>query len=114
MPQFDVAPDALSYNTMIKLCCKIGRKDLLLFVLERILQLGIPFCVTTLQALVSAYVEFGDLETAEKLVQAMREQRRDICWVLRECSNLEYSSGNESDYDSNNDSNNDEDENCVF
>ncbi|WVY97395.1 hypothetical protein V8G54_029546 [Vigna mungo] len=111
MPQFDVAPDALSYNTMMKLCCKIGRKDLLLFILERVLQLGIPFCVTTLQSLVSAYVEFGDLETAEKLVQAMREQRRDICRVLRECSNLEYLSGNESDYDN---SNNDEDEDCVF
>ncbi|CAJ1968463.1 unnamed protein product [Sphenostylis stenocarpa] len=110
MPQFDVVPDALSYNTMMKLCCKIGRKDLLLFVLERVLQLGIPFCVTTLQSLVSAYVEFGDLDTAEKLVQAMREQRRDICRVLRECSNLEDLSGNESDCDSNNDN----DEDCVF
>ncbi|KAK7373448.1 hypothetical protein VNO80_06855 [Phaseolus coccineus] len=63
-----------------------------------------------MKSLVSAYVEFGDLETAEKLVQAMREQRRDICWVLREFTNLEYSSGNESDYYSNND----EDEDCVF
>nr|KYP43927.1 hypothetical protein KK1_034609 [Cajanus cajan] len=84
MPQFNVEPDALSYNTMMKLCVRVGRKDLLVFVLERVLQLGIPLCVTTLQSLVSAYVEFGDLETAEKLVQAMREQRRDICRVLRD------------------------------
>ncbi|KAG4996144.1 hypothetical protein JHK85_027583 [Glycine max] len=111
MPQFNVAPDALSYNTMIKLCCRIGRKDLLVFVLERVLQLEIPFCVTTLQSLVSAYVEFGDLETAEKLVQAMREERRDICRVLKECSNLEYSSGNESSDDDDDD---DDDNDCIF
>lgn len=103
MPQFNVEPDALSYNTMMKLCVRVGRKDLLVFVLERVLQLGIPLCVTTLQSLVSAYVEFGDLETAEKLVQAMREQRRDICRVLREC-NLD-----EEDNDNDND-----DEDCVF
>ncbi|XP_020238122.1 pentatricopeptide repeat-containing protein At3g09650, chloroplastic [Cajanus cajan] len=103
MPQFNVEPDALSYNTMMKLCVRVGRKDLLVFVLERVLQLGIPLCVTTLQSLVSAYVEFGDLETAEKLVQAMREQRRDICRVLRDC-NLD-----EEDNDNDND-----DEDCVF
>jgi len=26
MPQFDVAPNALSYNTMMTLCCKISVK----------------------------------------------------------------------------------------
>ncbi|KAL2323293.1 hypothetical protein Fmac_027672 [Flemingia macrophylla] len=101
MPRFNVEPDALSYNTMMKLCCGVGRKDLLVFVLERVLLLGIPLCVTTLQSLVSAYVELGDLETAEKLVQAMREKRRDICRVLREC-NLD-------DQDNDND-----DDDCVF
>lgn len=110
MPKFNVAPDALSYNTMMKLCCRVGRKDLLVFVLERVLQLEIPLCVTTLQSLVSAYVEFGDLDTAEKLVQAMREQRRDICRLLRECSNLD---GNDSDNDDN-DGDDDEEEDCVF
>ncbi|KAK7393588.1 hypothetical protein VNO78_22146 [Psophocarpus tetragonolobus] len=114
MPQFSVAPDALSYNTMMKLCCRVARKDLLVFVLERVLQLEIPFCMTTLQSLVSAYVEFGDLETAEKLVQAMREQRRDICRVLRECSNLEYLGGNESNNDDEEEEEEEEEEDCVF
>lgn len=111
MPQWNVAPDALSYNTMMKLCCRVGRKDLLVFVLERVLQLGIPLCVTTLHSLVSAYVEFGDLDTAEKLVQAMREQRRDICRVLRECSNLEYMGGNSDDNDEEVE---EKEEDCVF
>ncbi|XP_027365309.1 pentatricopeptide repeat-containing protein At3g09650, chloroplastic [Abrus precatorius] len=98
MPQFNVEPDALSYNTLMKLCVKIDRKDLLVFILERVLQLGIPLCITTLHSLVSAYVEFGDLEIAEKVVQAMREQRKDLCKLLRE-SNLEYSSENDNDND---------------
>ncbi|KAK7267608.1 hypothetical protein RIF29_20286 [Crotalaria pallida] len=83
MPQWGVVPDALSYNILIKLCCRIDRKDLLVFVLERILELGIPLCMTTLHSLVAAYVDFGDLETAEKMVQSMREQRRDLCKILR-------------------------------
>ncbi|KAI9122411.1 hypothetical protein K1719_007100 [Acacia pycnantha] len=84
MPQYGVEPDALTYNVMIKLCCKTDRKDLLVFVLERILEVGIPPCMTTLHSLVSAYVGLGDLKTAEKLVQAMREQRTDLCKILRE------------------------------
>jgi len=102
MPQFDVAFDTLSYNIMMKLCCKIGRNYLFLFVLKRVFQLGIPFCVTALEPFVFAYVEFGDLEIAKKLFQIMRKQIRDICWVLRNCSNLEDLNGNESDYDNNN------------
>lgn len=84
MPRYGVQPDALTYNIMIKLCCKTDRKYLLVFVLERILELGIPLCMTTLHSLVAAYVGFGDLDTAEKLVQAMRDQRRDLCKILRE------------------------------
>ncbi|XP_028775179.1 pentatricopeptide repeat-containing protein At3g09650, chloroplastic [Neltuma alba] len=83
MPHHGVEPDALTYNVMIKLCCKTDRKDLLVFVLERILEVGIPPCMTTLHSLVAAYVGFGDLKTAEKLVQAMREQRTDLCKILR-------------------------------
>ena len=89
MPQFIIASDTLSYNIMIKLCCRIGRNFFLLFVLKRVFQLGIPFCVTALEPFVSAYIEFGDLEIAKKLFQIMRKQMRDICWVLRNCSNLE-------------------------
>jgi len=90
MPGFGVVPDSLSYNIVMKLCCGNGRKDLLVFVLERILQLNIPLCMTTLHSLVAAYVDFNDLETAEKIVQAMREKRRDLCRILRE-SNSQYS-----------------------
>ncbi|KAM7255299.1 hypothetical protein ACFE04_020540 [Oxalis oulophora] len=84
MCSFSVEPDAWTYNVMIKLCARAERKDLLVFVLERILEKEIPFCVTTLYSLVAAYIGFCDLETAEKMVQAMREERRDICKVLRE------------------------------
>lgn len=84
MPQWGVVPDSLSYNILMKLCCRIDRKDLLFYVLERILQLGIPLCMTTLHSLVAAYVDFRDLGTAEKMVQSMREGRRDLCRILRE------------------------------
>jgi len=32
MPQFIIVSDTLSYNIMMKLCCRIGRNFLLLFV----------------------------------------------------------------------------------
>lgn len=84
MGEFGCEPDVLTYNVMIKLCARVDRKDLLVFVLERILEKGVKLCMTTLHSLVAAYVGFGDLEGAEKLVQAMREERRDLCRVLRE------------------------------
>ncbi|XP_051132285.1 pentatricopeptide repeat-containing protein At3g09650, chloroplastic [Andrographis paniculata] len=84
MPEFGCEPDALTYNVMIKLCARVERKDLLVFVLERIIEKEIPLCKTTLHSLVAAYVGFGDLEAAEKLVQAMREGRKDLCSILRE------------------------------
>ncbi|KAG8376517.1 hypothetical protein BUALT_Bualt09G0071600 [Buddleja alternifolia] len=84
MSEFKCEPDALTYNVMIKLCARVDRKDLLVVVLERIIDKGIPMCMTTLHSLVAAYIGFGDLETAEKLVQGMREGRRDLCKILRE------------------------------
>ncbi|WCJ34585.1 Pentatricopeptide repeat-containing protein At3g09650 chloroplastic [Euphorbia peplus] len=84
MGEFDVVPDVLSYNIVIKLCARYDRKDLLVFVLERVIREGIPVCMTTLHSLVAAYVGFGDLETAESMVQAMREGRRDLCKILRD------------------------------
>lgn len=93
MPEFGAEPDVLTYNVMIKLCARADRKDLLVYVLEAILEREIPLCMTTLHSLVAAYVGFGDLETAENMVQAMREGRRDICKTLRD-SNLEYPNEN--------------------
>ncbi|RVW98730.1 Pentatricopeptide repeat-containing protein, chloroplastic [Vitis vinifera] len=84
MTQLGAESDVLTYNVMIKLCARVDRKDLLVFVLERILDKGIQLCMTTLHSLVAAYVGFGDLETAEKLVQAMREGRQDLCKILRD------------------------------
>ncbi|KAL9228029.1 hypothetical protein vseg_003648 [Gypsophila vaccaria] len=84
MPQFGVVPDALTYNVVIKLCARVGRKDLLVSVLELMLSKGVQPCVTTLHSLVAAYIGFGDLGTAERLVQALREGRRDVCKVLRD------------------------------
>lgn len=94
MPEFGCEPDSLTYNVMIKLCARVDRKDLIVFVLERIIEKGIRLCMTTLHSLVAAYVGFGDLRTAEKIVQAMREGRRDLCKILRD-SNLE----DETEYD---------------
>ncbi|KAL5711248.1 hypothetical protein ACHQM5_021723 [Ranunculus cassubicifolius] len=93
MPELEAKPDVLTYNIMIKLCARNDRKDLLVFVLERILDEGIVPCITTLHSLVAAYVGFNDLETAEKLVQAMREGRKDICRILRD-SYYEYPNQN--------------------
>ncbi|RAL53675.1 hypothetical protein DM860_012290 [Cuscuta australis] len=84
MSEFGCEPDVLTYNVMMKLCARADRKDLLVFVLERIIEKGIPLCMTTFQSLVAAYVGFGDLETTEKLIQAMREGRRDLCKMLRD------------------------------
>ncbi|PKA63300.1 Pentatricopeptide repeat-containing protein [Apostasia shenzhenica] len=84
MPAFKTEPDVLTYNILIKLCARIERKDLLVFVLERIIRSGLDPCITTLQSLVAALVGLGDLPTAEKLVQAMREGRRDLCLLLRD------------------------------
>ncbi|XP_073062908.1 pentatricopeptide repeat-containing protein At3g09650, chloroplastic-like [Primulina eburnea] len=101
MPEFGCEPDVLTYNIMIKLCARVGRKDLLVFVLERVIGKGIALCMTTLHSLVAAYVGFGDLETAEKMVQGMREGRKDLCRILREsCDEDQYTDdemSNESD-----------------
>ncbi|TYI10989.1 hypothetical protein ES332_A09G179500v1 [Gossypium tomentosum] len=88
MHEWGCEPDVLTYNVMIKLCARADRKDLLVVVLERIIERGIRFCMTTLHSLVAAYVGFDDLETAEKIVQAMREGRNDLCKILRD-ANLE-------------------------
>ncbi|XP_023528281.1 pentatricopeptide repeat-containing protein At3g09650, chloroplastic [Cucurbita pepo subsp. pepo] len=84
MGEFGAEPDVLTYNVMIKLCARANRKDLIVYVLEMILAKDIPMCMTTLHSVVAAYVGFGDLETAEKVVQAMREGKRDICRILRD------------------------------
>lgn len=107
MSEFGAEPDILTYNVLIKLCARCDRKDLLVFVLERAIEKGIPLCMTTLHSLVAAYVGFGDLETAENMVQAMREERRDLCKILREANMEDYSEDKE-------DAIEDEDENNVF
>ncbi|CAN4117007.1 unnamed protein product [Withania somnifera] len=83
-------PDTAAYNAVLNACANLGdknrflelfdeigefdcepdRKDLLVFVLERILEKGIPLCMSTFQSHVAAYVGFGDL--------------RDLCKILRE------------------------------
>lgn len=84
MPAYNAKPDVLTYNILIKLCARAERKDLLVFVLERIILSGLVPCITTLHSLVAAYIGLDDLPTAEKLVQAMREGRRDVCRLLRD------------------------------
>ncbi|XP_009420355.2 pentatricopeptide repeat-containing protein At3g09650, chloroplastic [Musa acuminata AAA Group] len=84
MPEFGVEPDVLTHNVLIKMCARAERKDLLIFVLERLITSGLVPCITTLHSLVAAYVGLDDLETAEKLVQAMREGRQDLCLILRQ------------------------------
>ncbi|KAK4478625.1 hypothetical protein RD792_014114 [Penstemon davidsonii] len=86
MPEWGCEPDALTYNVMIKLCARVERKDLLVFVLERMIGKGVELCKTTLHSLVAAYVGFGDLDTAEEMVQAMRDGRKDLCKLLRDSS----------------------------
>lgn len=83
MPAWNAPPDALTYNVLIKMCARAGRKDLVARVLERILSSGLTPCATTFHSLVAAYVGFGDIPTAERIVQAMRERRTDICLLFR-------------------------------
>lgn len=110
MPEWEVVPDALTYNVMIKLFARVNRKDLLGGVLELMLSKKVEPCVTTLHSLVAAYVGFGDLRTAELLVQALREGRRDVCRVLRD-ANLAHYDGEEVDDD---DERENKEENDVF
>ncbi|KAG9454571.1 hypothetical protein H6P81_007475 [Aristolochia fimbriata] len=84
MPDFKAEPDVLTYNVMIKLCARVGRKELIVFVLEKMINVGITPCVTTMNSLVAAYVGFGDLESAEKMIQALRDGKRDLCYILRD------------------------------
>ncbi|TVU27463.1 hypothetical protein EJB05_30074, partial [Eragrostis curvula] len=79
---WDAAPDAVTHNILIKMCARAGRKDLLPRVLQRMLSAGIAPCATTFHSLVAAYVGFGDIATAETIVQAMREGRTDITSLL--------------------------------
>uniref|UniRef100_J3NAL1 Pentacotripeptide-repeat region of PRORP domain-containing protein n=1 Tax=Oryza brachyantha TaxID=4533 RepID=J3NAL1_ORYBR len=83
MPTWSAPPDALTYNVVIKMCARAGRKDLVARLLERILSSGLAPCATTFHSLVAAYVGFGDIPTAERIVQAMRERRTDICLLFR-------------------------------
>ncbi|KAF0889846.1 hypothetical protein E2562_033236 [Oryza meyeriana var. granulata] len=83
IPTWNAPPDALTYNVVIKMCARAGRKDLIARVLERILSSGLTPCATTFHSLVAAYVGFGGIPTAERIVQAMRERRTDICLLLR-------------------------------
>ena len=90
MPEWGVRPDVLTYNVVIKLCARVDRKDLLPLVLEKILREGLTPCNTTLHSLVAAYVGFRELGTAEKIVQAMRERRADVCSILRNPKSQEH------------------------
>jgi len=83
MSKWSAAADALTYNVVIKMCARAGRKDLVARVLERMLSSGLAPCATTFHSLVAAFVGFGDITTAERIVQAMREERKDICSLLR-------------------------------
>ncbi|KAL6905967.1 hypothetical protein ACP4OV_003568 [Aristida adscensionis] len=83
MRDWGAAPDALTYNVVIKMCARAGRRGLAARVLERLLSAGIAPCATTFHSLVAAFVGFGDIPTAERIVQAMREGRKDICLLLR-------------------------------
>lgn len=96
MPELGCEPDVLTYNVMIKLCARADRKDLIVFVVEMILMKEIPLCMTTLHSIVAAYVGFEELEIAERIVQAMREGRQDLCKILREL-NFENTNRNERD-----------------
>ncbi|KAL6597304.1 hypothetical protein ACP70R_046744 [Stipagrostis hirtigluma subsp. patula] len=82
--EWGATPDALTYNVVVKMCARASRKDLVARVLERILCSGLAPCATTFHSLVAAFVGFGDLPTAERIVQAMREGRKDICLLLRD------------------------------
>lgn len=84
MDLFGVRPDVLTFNIMIKLYGKVERQDLFVGVVEKMLVENIEPCNYTFYSVVAAYVGFGDLKGAERLVQAMREGRRDICNVLRQ------------------------------
>ncbi|KAE8666215.1 Pentatricopeptide repeat-containing protein [Hibiscus syriacus] len=101
MHEWGVEADVLTYNVMIKLCARADRKDLLVLVLERIIEKRIRFCMTTLHSLVAAYVGFDDLETAEKIVQAMREGRNDLCKILRDAFLEDLKRAKEDDDDDN-------------
>nr|CAD1817571.1 unnamed protein product [Ananas comosus var. bracteatus] len=86
MRAFGAAPDALTYNVLIKMCARAERGDLLAPALSLIVRRGVIPCITSFHSLVAAYVGLGDLAAAERLIQAMRERRADICSLLAQSS----------------------------
>ncbi|KAJ3684043.1 hypothetical protein LUZ61_013207 [Rhynchospora tenuis] len=84
MPEFKTKPDIVTYNVLVKMCARAGRRDLVGATLEHALSAELKPCMATLTSIVAAYVGFGDLATAERIIQAMRESRTDICQLLRE------------------------------
>jgi pentatricopeptide repeat protein len=84
MPEFKAKPDIVTYNVLVKMCARAGRIDLVLATLEHAINAGIKPCMDTLTSIVAAYVGFGDLTTAERIIQTMREGHTDLCRVLRE------------------------------
>lgn len=95
MTEWDLRPDVLTYNVMIKLCGRAKRKDMVVEVVELMLREGVEPCLTTMRSLVAVYVGFGDLETTERLVQAMREGRRDVCRIMRDANHEVEDDGDE-------------------
>ncbi|XWS66935.1 hypothetical protein CRYUN_Cryun05aG0243200 [Craigia yunnanensis] len=114
MSEWGCEPDVLTYNVMIKLCARADRKDLLVFVLERIVEKGIRFCMTTLHSLVAAYVGFDDLKTAEKIVQVMREGRNDLCKILRDTNLEDLNQAEEDDEEDRKDLSQNERDDIIF
>ncbi|KAJ3680859.1 hypothetical protein LUZ60_015348 [Juncus effusus] len=84
MIEFKSKPDILTYNVLIKMCARAGRKDLISSTFEKIININLEPCITTYTSLIAAFVGFGDLKTAEMIIQAMREGQTDICQLLRD------------------------------
>ncbi|XP_078180869.1 tetratricopeptide repeat (TPR)-like superfamily protein [Carex rostrata] len=84
MPEFKSKPDIVTYNVVVKMCARAGRRDLVVATLERAIDAGLNPDMSTFTSIVAAFIGFGDLTTSEKIIQAMREGRTDICQLLRE------------------------------
>ena len=78
LPQYELTPDCLSFNILIKMYARTEDKELLNTVMEEMEAAGVDPDQSTLNSLVAAYVGMGEMKEAEILVKKFQEQAKRI------------------------------------
>ncbi|KAG0578423.1 hypothetical protein KC19_4G021500 [Ceratodon purpureus] len=74
---FNLEPDDITFNTLIKLYAKTEQRELLKSVPDQMVENGVKPDQATLNSLVAAYVGLGDLVAAEALLRRLQDGDRE-------------------------------------